>query len=145
MKTRVIGIDPGVTTGLAVWDKAGKRLVEVTSMLVHEAMDRVREEHAAGLLCEVVFEDARQRTWFGGVDAKVSRYGSAVREGAGAAKRDARIWADFLESLGVRAIAQKPIPGTTKWSDAYFKRMTGWPGRTNEHARDAALLVIGRS
>ena len=32
----------------------------------------------------------------------------------------------------------------TKWSAEVFADMTGWKGRTSNHARDAALLVYGR-
>lgn len=144
MTFNVVGIDPGRTTGFAVWDRRAKKLATVTSMATHAAMAEVKRLHDAGELHSVVFEDARQRTWFGAMDAKVAKYGHAVREGAGAAKREATLWADYLKSLGVTVVAQKPLKGGTKWSAAYFKRVTGWAERTNEHGRDAACLVLGK-
>jgi len=32
----------------------------------------------------------------------------------------------------------------TKLTADQFKRITGWHGRTNEHGRDAAMLVFGK-
>ena len=73
--------------------------------------------------------------------------------GAGAAKRDAKIWEEFLsdkdvalpysDDLGLTFTMHKPQVHGTKWSADYFARVTGFKGRTSEHSRDAALLVYG--
>jgi len=133
----LIGIDPGATTGYAEWCCASQRLVTVESMLIHQAMARVRERLASGGLRAVVWEDARLRTWFG---AK----GREALQGAGSIKRDCGIWEAYLEDLGCTAQKLKPQAGGTKWPADRFTRLTGWAGRTNEHARDAAMLVYGR-
>ena len=62
---------------------------------------------------------------------------------AGAAKRDAKIWEEYLSDLAIPFERRKPEPGRTKWSEDYWKRITGYTGRTSNHARDAALLVFG--
>jgi hypothetical protein len=139
-----IGIDPGVATGYATWDRIERRLVTVCSMPIHEAMDEVRGTHRAGLLHSVVFEDAHQRKWFGGADARQARSGAGIREGVGSVKRDCTIWRDFLTAQGITFQAIKPAAGSTKWDADTFARMTGWTAQTNNHGRDAALLVIGR-
>lgn len=36
-----------------------------------------------------------------------------------------------------------PKNNKTKVSADYFKKLTGWEGRTNEHERDCAMLVFG--
>lgn len=138
---RHLGIDPGTTTGLAV-SEHGKLLV-VTSMPLHRALFMVLEQHAEHGVT-VWYEDARLRRWFGKMDAEQRKYGAAVREGAGAAKRDAAIWGDFLEDHKIPHVAVKPVTGATKRSAEQFRRMTGWVGQTNEHGRDAAGLVWGR-
>ena len=63
--------------------------------------------------------------------------------GAGAAKRDAKIWEEFLQDYGIPYEAHKPQARGTKWSAETFANVTGYKGRTNEHNRDAALLVYG--
>lgn len=135
----IVGLDPGVTTGWARWDVQAARLTECRGYKIHEAMRALEADRPA----LVLFEDARQRRWFGKMDAEQRKYGAAVREGAGSVKRDCSIWADFLEDLGIPYIARPPLAGGTKWSALYFKAVTGWDERTNEHARDAAVLVAG--
>lgn len=136
----VIGIDPGVMTGLAVWSVTNSMLTIVESMLIHQAI-RIVEARQPEL---VIFEDARLRNWFGSRgDRNAQKYGAGVREGVGSVKRDCKIWEDYLRELAVPFIARKPQAGSTKWSAAQFKAITKWPQRTNNHARDAAALVYG--
>lgn len=129
-----IGIDPGTHTGVAVFDLQHRSLLIVDSMQIHNAMDLVKKAHADGMLNRVVFEDARLRVWFGSS-------GREKLQGAGSIKRDSQIWADFLVDLGCTFKNIKPAAGATKWNAEKFKRLTGWAGRTDEHGRDAALLV----
>jgi hypothetical protein len=87
---------------------------------------------------QVVFEDARQRTWFGKGDT------NAKAQGAGSVKRDCSIWEDFCKDYGIPYWAKPPVKGATKVSAEYFKMVSHYQGRTSEHSRDAAMLVIGR-
>lgn len=132
----VIGIDPGVNTGFAVWDKRSQWLLEVTSLTIVEAFDRLDAMTRGGAEIEVRFEDARLRTWF-------AQKGREALQGAGSIKRDCSVWETYLRTRGIPYKAVKPAPGATKWDAAKFARITGWTKRTNEHARDAAGLVFG--
>lgn len=137
----VIGLDPGTITGFATWDAQARQLLEVRSMRVHEAMAEIGQRVAAGQVALILFEDARQRRWFGRMDREQAKYGSAVREGAGSAKRESTLWQDYLTSIDVPFLA-KP-PHRTKVSARLFTLQTGWTERTNNHARDAAMIVHG--
>lgn len=128
----VAGIDPGSTTGLALWDVQRQKLLELQALKIHQAMARIRETE----LALVIFEDARQRTWF-------ADKGRESLMGAGSIRRDCTIWEDFLVELGRPYIARRPAQGGTKWKQEAFARLTKWEGRTNEHTRDAALVVYG--
>lgn len=135
----VIGLDPGVDTGYAIWSVPAARLTVVESMKIHVALERVRGawvsvDHRPEALL-VMFEDARKRRWFG-------KKGRESLQGAGSVKRDCTIWQDFLNDLGVPYVATPPLAGATKWTAEHFARTTGWPGRTNEHSRDAACRVF---
>lgn len=133
---KIIGVDPGTHTGVAVWDSAAAKFLSVEALPVHRALEFVRNQ-LQGMHClPVIFEDARLRIWFG-------QSGREVLQGAGAAKRDAAIWDAFLEDMGCPYIARKPAAGSTKWSAEQFRRLTGWQFKTNEHGRDAGVLVYG--
>ena len=87
---------------------------------------------------EVYFEDARLRKWI----PKTS--GREVLQGAGSIKRDCSIWEEFFDLHKIKAFPIAPKDTKTKMNAQLFARLTGWTGRTSEHARDAALLVWGR-
>lgn len=140
----VVGLDPGVTTGFAVWLPQTATLREVTSLPIHRAMVEVRALHELakdkGGTLLVIFEDARTLKFPGGRNAKKE---GKVLQGVGSVKRDCGIWEDFCEDYGIPYQAKRWMRGTTKWTAEYFKRLTGWAAQTNEHARDAGVLVFG--
>lgn len=138
-----IGIDPGDNTGVAVWDSEERRFESLQTMPLHRALAEVERLHNANGRVFVVFEDARQRRWFE-PERNAGEYRGKLM-GAGAAKRDAKIWEEFLDDMAIPYIAQKPQVHGTKWSAEQFAQLTGWEGRSSNHARDAALLVYGRS
>ena len=132
----IVGIDPGVKTGLAIWHRIKAELVAVETLPILKALGRVSELIAAEGKIELVFEDARQRKYFGSS-------GREKLQGAGSIKRDCSIWQEFCEMHGIPFTAIRPQAGSTKWKADRFKRVTKWEGRTSEHSRDAALLVFG--
>ena len=130
----LIGIDPGVNTGVAVWD--GEKLTYCKSHNIVEAAQLVKE-YADNYNIKVYFEDARQRHWFG----------SSGREklmGAGSVRRDSQIWETICQVLNIPYQMVAPKDNTTKLSANMFKIYTGWKGTSNEHGRDAAMLVFKR-
>ena len=134
-----IGIDPGTHTGVAVWETREGKFLSLETLPIHRALLRVML--IADLTKEdvqVVFEDARQRTWYGKGDT------NAKAQGAGSVKRDCSIWEDFCKDYGIPFWAKPPVKGATKVSADYFKMVSHYQGRTSEHSRDAAMLVIGR-
>lgn len=131
-----VGLDTGTHTGFAVWDKGKKQLIELSTLKIHRAMERVRELSVSDEIV-VYFEDARLRTWFGNA-------GREALQGAGSVKRDCSIWEDFLTDLGVEFHPVAPKNNATKLNATFFEKITGWKGRTSEHARDAAMLVFNR-
>lgn len=130
-----IGIDPGTHTGFAVWDTQSKCLVMVDTLMIHEAFKKVFELMEENEI-RLRIEDARH----------ISRAGFDSRarlQGAGSIKRDCSIWEDFCVSNDI--VYEFVRPGRyTKPTPEYFKMISGWQGRTSNHARDAAMLVIGR-
>lgn len=133
----IIGIDPGTTTGIASWDNTNRKLLEVKSMLIHDAMNKClsyQKIYKDSLF--IRFEDARLRNFFG-------KKGREHLMGAGSIKRDCTIWDDFLKAHDFHYASLAPKLGLTKLSREIFAQVTGWKEMTNEHSRDAAMLVYG--
>lgn len=136
----LVGIDTGVNTGFAVAldEGQGGYLIQVISLTITQAMARVKELcdlYGKAELC-LYIEDARQRTWFTG--------GREKAQGVGSVKRDAQIREDWCKENAMNYKMIHPKANRTKYKADTFKKITGWIGRTNEHARDAAMLVHRR-
>ena len=136
----LIGIDTGVHTGFAVaFDHGeGGELQKVQSLSITQAMQSVLEYEDEHDLKDIMLyiEDARKRTWFTG--------GREKAQGVGSVKRDAQIWEDWCKEKGINFKLIHPAANATKKKVEDFTRMTGWTDRTNEHGRDAAMLVFKR-
>lgn len=136
----LVGLDPGTETGVAQWSTAGKVLGMVESMAIHRAMALVYglPQRAAGELL-VIFEDARQHRIY----VPAHQRNDAALQGVGSVKRDCAIWEDFLTDHSIPFITRKPSSRRTKRTTEEFRAITGWTARTNNHGRDAAMLIAG--
>lgn len=138
----VVGIDPGMNTGIAVWNTTTRQFDDIITVGIVAAMDYLNELSFHRGIGLVVFEDARQRKWIPRERDIRAMKGRAM--GAGSVKRDCAIWQEWCERRNIQFIATRPRTGMTKLTDAYFRGLSGYDRRTNNHGRDAAMLVIGR-
>ena len=106
-------------------------------MQIDEAMESVMFIFASHKNIIVIIEDARLRKFFKGENM------AAKQQGAGSVKRDAKIWEDYLTRLRIDFKLVNPTSRKTKITDEYFKKISKYNGRTSNHARDAAMLVLG--
>ena len=137
----LVGIDPGVNTGLAVWSHSERKFCEVVTASIVGAMKIVRD-YAVEHDVTIYTEDARKRKWIPREKSLSQFKGRAM--GAGSVRRDSQIWEEFAAYYDIPIVLLPPRQGATKWSAEYFARVTGWKARTSNHARDAALLVFGK-
>lgn len=131
----IAGIDPGTNTGYALWEPAAKRMHEVSTLGIIDAMEKVKALRDAGDLKMIVIEDARLRSWFG----------DSGRErllGAGSVRRDCGIWTEFAERHQIPLKSISPQQKGRKIDKDTFAKITGWAGRTSEHGRDAGVLAM---
>lgn len=137
-----IGIDTGRNTGFAVWD--GSSFRELDTRPLHRALFAVRDyaREWGPESVTIYIEDARLRKWIP-KETNRSEYRGKLM-GAGSVKRDATIWEEFCEDYGIQLVLVPPKYNTTKLAPQVFARITGYKGRTSEHARDAAMLVFGK-
>lgn len=137
----LVGIDPGVNTGVAVYDTATRQLLNVTSCGIVEAMAYLEALNETRPIHMVSFEDARQRRWIPRERDFRQVKGRAM--GAGSVRRDCSVWEEWCRFHNIEANPIPPRNNMTKLSDAQFRGITGYDRRTNEHGRDAAMLVFG--
>lgn len=134
----VIGIDTGTHTGVARFDLISGKLDMVESMMIHNAL-----EFAQGYIDNALFviEDATK--WSGYRKGQSTKELASRAQGAGSVKRDSRIWVDFLEDNEAFFIRLSPKQAGAKKNAKEFRMITGWEERTNQHGRDAAMMIIG--
>ena len=138
----LVGIDTGVKTGVGVWCTDTKKVIDVRSGTLIEMYHYIAEMHELTPdwdMDKEIFlriEDARKRKWFGSNS-------KAKAQGAGSIKRDSAIWEEICAYHNWKYQMVHPIKGATKLKSKQFNRITKWEGRTNEHARDALMLVFG--
>lgn len=132
----VIGIDPGVSTGFAVWLPSLQKLSLVGTFGIIEAIEWVVKHNTLYGNILVRIENPNLRKWFGNT-------GREKLQGAGSIKRDYSIWKGFFEKADINYQDVAPRSIKTKVSADYFRKLTGWEGRTSSHARDAAMMVYG--
>ena len=133
-----IGIDAGTHTGIAIYNVKKSKFSVIKSLPLHLAHIMILDfnnTHKGNFY--VIVEDARQRKWFG-------KESDSKLQGAGSIKRDCRFWDEVLNYHKMPHLFVHPINGGTKLKSDYFKKITGYTERTNEHGRDAAMLVFGR-
>jgi hypothetical protein len=137
-----IGLDPGKNTGIAIWNTNTQRFELLDTVPIHKALEIVKEWGYPVRGVRVYFEDARKRQFLPR-ERNASEYRGKLM-GAGSVKRDSVIWQDALTDWGIPFEMVPPRAGATKWTAETFRNVTGYTGRTSNHARDAAILVFGR-
>ena len=131
-----IGIDTGTHTGLAIWNSKEHKFDLIKTDKIHVIIDIVKE-YVFNKSVFIRVEDARKRKWFG-------QNSNAKLQGAGSVKRDCTIWEDFLTYINAEFEMVDPTNNRTKLNAEQFKLITKYKGQTNDHNRDAAMLVYGK-
>ena len=135
MTNTVIGIDPGMNTGMARYvDGVLVELETVMPWEVRIALDALRPDL-------VVFEDSRKQshTW-----TRIASRDASLKMARNVGEIDA--WCNLIDAecaaLGIRCIGVSPTGKGAKLAAPAFSKLTGWDGKSNQHARDAALVAF---
>jgi hypothetical protein len=134
----VIGIDPGVRTGLAAYDRQTKVITLAITSDFWGALDLITDSYAPDT-AEIVIENP-------GLNRPTFRqHGQSGREkisqNVGSNKAEARLLIARFLQLGYPVRGIKPT--SAKWDAEYVRRVTGYTRRASEHARDAIKLCYG--
>ncbi len=140
----LIGIDPGVHCGFAVYGNLAG-LIRVCELSFWETIDELKNYRENNLIqnIEVHLEwpQGNKPTF----DRKMN-YGSQAKisQNVGANKRDAQLIFEWLEERGIKCVKHVPNASSmTKINAKTFESITGWKEKANEHGRDAAMMVFG--
>lgn len=132
-----IGIDPGVTTGIAIASEG--EYVEILSTDILEAMDIILKYKNIGPV-KVTIEDPtlwKDPSYLKGFKSSVHR-----AQGAGSIKRDFSIWETFFKRHNIYYTTKSPkAVGNMFANKDTFTAATGWTKSTNIHSREAAKLI----
>jgi len=136
-----IGIDPGVKTGFAV--SVDGDIVDVKTLSIMEAQSKVLDYmyRTDKNDLELHIEDPRQNKPVFDKGVNGQRKNLKIAQNVGSNKRDAAIWEEFCKYYDIDYILVRPQ--TSKWPVKYFQMVTKYEGRTSEHGRDAAKLIVG--
>jgi hypothetical protein len=128
-----IGIDPGKHTGVAL--AYDGRLEAVFETDFWGAVSHIIKHPQAHIVIEL---PSTKSVWHNEAKSK----GAIQRTGVnvGSVIREAELLVEYCKKNGRQYLTQSP-KGKTNAEE--FKRITGWEGRTNQHMRDAGLLVYG--
>ena len=131
-----IGIDPGSSTGVAIWENGKYSLIKTLEFweAVTLLMDYLDKEITAVIenpnLNPPVFNRGQDY-----------RQAMKIAQNVGMNKRDAQLWIDFFKRAEIPVIEVKPE--SSKWTKETFYNFTGYEGQTSQHGRDAGKLVFG--
>ena len=132
---RVIGMDPGIHTGVALYNDGELR--ELMTIEPH-AVERMLRAYAPH---RVIFEDSRlqSHTWTRGKSAAAS---AKMARNVGQIDAWCSLITAVCADLGIPAHGISPAGKGAKKDAATFARLTGWAGRSNEHERDAGMVAF---
>ena len=146
-KRYVAGLDPGVKTGFALWDREEKQFEWVETSTFWGVFFRITESCVLNPAnTHIVIEVAhlapftfRQRRGKAESFATMDRMARNV----GQVTREAQLLVEGFRRLGFTVSEQKPLGKAKKADDdvKQFEQLTGWTKKTSQHARDAARLV----
>ncbi len=135
-----LGIDAGVHTGAAVWDRRGHRFLWLKTVDFWDGIGLISGLSRAASLVVLIEDPGQNRPVFGkNIDGNDLAIKLKMAQDVGSNKAFARLMIQYCERHHLRFVAVKPTK--KKWDAALFRRFTRYEGRTNEHTRDAGRLV----
>jgi len=130
----IIGIDPGVNTGVAlIVNGQIKALRTILPWGIEHELTTTRP-------ARVVFEDSRlqSHTWS---NAPTKAAAAKIARNVGEIDAWCKLIVGICDRLNIPAHGISPKKKGAKTKPDEFKTITGWTGPSNEHTRDAAMVA----
>ncbi|MCB1757517.1 MAG: hypothetical protein KDJ38_18490 [Gammaproteobacteria bacterium] len=138
----LVCIDPGVKTGIALYDYDDRKIKHVTTKEFWGAHDYV-VGHFTPAEVLILIESSESNGFMWNAKGQGVRAAVRVARSVGQNNREASLLQQRLTMLGYRCALVKPK--NTKKSAAYVAKLSGWNGKTNEHNRDAIMMCLDNS
>lgn len=135
-----IGIDVGVHNGLAVWDKTAKRIIELDTYKTWEVIIWLLQKKSKGIDFIVRIENPNTWVNYGTLSTKQV---NGRKQGAGSVKRSYQVLIEFFEDNSIKYEPISLRSSLKKLKADKFNIITGINITTNEHERDACMMVFG--
>lgn len=140
----IIGIDPDLqASGVAIVVR--NKISELKNMPFPELIEYITALAADN---EIIVKLEDVNAWRG-VKHRAGTGPAAMRkisQNVGQVKATASIIKEMLNSKGIEVQLVRPLRGEVKMqakkNSAYFNKLTGWTGSSNEDNRDAALIAL---
>ena len=130
----IIGMDPGMNTGVAIY-QAGKLevLMTISPLEIHALLKGFEP-------ARVVFEDSRLQSH---IWNRMLKAAAAAKVARNVGQIDAWCYliTEHCERLKIAAHGISPAGKGAKLNAAKFQELTGWTGPSNQHTRDAAMVA----
>lgn len=138
----LICIDPGRQSGVALYDYDDARIKNVTTKDFWGVLDYVCGDFTPDS-CAVLIEssNADGATW--SADGHTQNVANKIKRDIGKNNREASLLQERLSSLGYRCALVRPR--NTKRKADEVARISGWPGKTNNHNRDAIMMCMAHT
>jgi hypothetical protein len=143
-----IGIDPGVSTGFAVWDIRAKKFSLICTLDFWSTIDKIKEYHShyGDNLLVVIENPNGNKPVFFKKGVKSNAMAIRVGQNVGSNKREASLLIEYcnINGISVKEVVPKGSKNKKgKVTKEYFAKISGYTERTSQHGRDAGMLVVG--
>lgn len=130
--TIIVGIDPGLSTGMAFVENG--KIMRLETFSFWEAIAEIQKFPFAVYVVEL---STTSHVWH----REAVNKSAIMKTGfnVGKCTREAELIIDYLNKYGY--IVQSKNPQGKKTA-TQFKEITGWTGKSNPHTRDAAMLAF---
>lgn len=155
-----VGIDGGRQIGFAVWNRDRTRFEHITTYSFWECIDELKSLNdyckGKGHNLTIVIEDVSAnkttfkrkglKKWADGKGIELNeRITNKISRNVGSVMRETDLLIEWIERNGIKLIKSRPTKKSlTKLSSETYKNTTKEERETNQHERDASMLVWRR-
>lgn len=134
----VVAIDPGKTTGVAIYSFTTKKIVTVHTVDFWIAYEQTMEIPPSMQFIIVESSKTKKKIWQGDAGTKRNAMGEIGRR-IGENNAQSELLAEGFRRKGYYVMTV--APKRTKLKQEAVQLATGFEGRTNEHNRDAIMIA----